>query len=247
MLRSRPRYMPRPRPRVAALHAATSPSGTFWTVRDRWGLNERLFAFYYPRLLALAENAGQRETRSGLISQAEGRTLELGAGSGINLPHYTPKVSELVITEPSPYMVEHLESELTKGRLRCGSVNLLRSGAESLPFADASFETIVGTYILCTTPDPALVLSEIHRLLRTGGRYLFLEHVHAGEETVLGRFQDLVEVPHRYLAAGCHPNRRTEGLLARSELEVLRLEHGRQPRALPTVRPTIIGAAERAG
>ena len=214
-------------------------------MRDPWGLNERLFAFYYPRLLALAENAGQRETRAALISEAEGRTLELGAGSGINLAHYTPKVTELVITEPSPSMIEHLEAELAQERLGCGSVTLLRSGAESLPFDDASFDTIVGTYILCTTPDPELVLDEIHRLLRPGGRYLFLEHVHAGEGTLLGRFQDLVELPHRYLAAGCHPNRRTERLLSRSELELVRLERGRQPRALPTVRPRIVGAAER--
>ena len=214
-------------------------------VRDPWGLNERLFAFYYPRLLSLAENAGQRETRVELISQAEGRTLELGAGSGINLAHYTAKVTELVITEPSSPMVEHLEAELTRERLRCGSVKLLRAGAESLPFEDMSFDTIVATYILCTTPDPALVLREIHRLLRPGGRYLFIEHVHAGEGTSLGRFQDLVELPHRYLAAGCHPNRRTEQLLQRSELALVRLERGRQPRALPTVRPRIIGTAER--
>jgi ubiquinone/menaquinone biosynthesis C-methylase UbiE len=168
-------------------------------VRDPWGFNERPFALYYPRLLALAENAGQRETRAELISQAEGRTLELGAGSGINLVHYTAKVTELVITEPSPHMVKHLESELTKERGRCGSVKLLCAGAESLPFEDTSFDTIVATYILCTTPDPTLVLREIHRLLRPGGRYLFVEHVHAGEGTPRGRFQDLVELPHCYL------------------------------------------------
>ena len=214
-------------------------------MRDPWGFNERLFALYYPRLLALAENAGQRETRAGLISQAEGRTLELGAGSGINLVHYTAKVTEFVITEPSPHMVKHLQPQVSKEHLRCGSVELLCAGAESLPFEDSSFDTIVATYILCTTPDPALVLSEIHRLLRPGGRYLFVEHVHAGEGTPLGRFQDLVELPHRYLTAGCHPNRRTEQLLERSELELVGIERGRQPRAAPTVRPRIVGTAER--
>lgn len=214
-------------------------------MRDPWGFNERLFALYYPRLLALAENAGQRETRAALISQAEGRTLELGAGSGINLAHYTAQVTELVITEPSPQMVKQLESELAKGRPRGASVKLLCAGAESLPFEDSSFDTIVATYILCTTRDPALVLREIHRLLKPGGRYLFLEHVHAGEGTPLGRFQDLVELPHRYFAAGCHPNRRTRQLLERSELEVVELEQDRQPRALPTVRPRIVGTAER--
>ena len=214
-------------------------------MRDPWGLNERLFALYYPRLLALAENAGQRDTRAELISQAQGRTLELGAGSGINLAHYTERVTELVISEPSPHMVKHLESELATESLRCGPARILCAGAESLPFQDASFDTIVATYILCTTPEPALVLTEIHRLLRPGGRYLFMEHVHAGEGTLLGRFQDLVELPHRYLAAGCHPNRRTERLLERSELELVGVERGRQPRALPTVRPRIVGTAQR--
>ena len=214
-------------------------------MRDPWGLNERLFALYYPPLLALAENAGQRETRRRLISQARGRTLELGAGSGINLAHYTPDVTELVITEPSPHMVKLLEAKLTKGELDCGSARLLQAGAESLPFEDASFDTIVATFILCTTPDPALVVDEIYRLLAPGGRYLFLEHVHAGDGTLLGRFQDLVEIPHRYIAAGCHPNRRTEQLLERSQLEVRHLEHGRQPRSPPTVRPVIMGWAQR--
>ena len=130
-------------------------------------------------------------------------------------------MTELVITEPSPHMIGHLESALAEQRLSCGPAQLIRAGAESLPFEDASFDTIVATYILCTTPDPPHVLAEIHRLLRPGGRYLFLEHVHAGEGTLLGRFQDLVEVPHRYLAAGCHPNRRTEQLLGRSELELV--------------------------
>jgi ubiquinone/menaquinone biosynthesis C-methylase UbiE len=215
-------------------------------MRDPWGLNERLFALYFPPLMALAENAGQRETRHALVGQARGATLELGAGAGVNLPHYTEAVTELVISEPSQYMLKHLEVELAEHPPRPGSAALLACGAESVPFPDASFETIVATYILCTTPDPARVLTEIHRLLVPGGRYLFLEHVHAGEGTLLGRVQDLVEVPHRYIAAGCYPNRRTEQLLAESPLEVLELERGRQPRAPATVRPTIRGIAQRA-
>lgn len=215
-------------------------------MRDPLGLNERLFAVYYPRVAALAENAGQRETRRELLSQARGRTLELGAGSGLNLPLYSDRVRELVISEPSPHMLAHLRKELEADPPPVGSWELVRAGAEALPFADESFDTVVGTYVLCTVSDPGRALAEVVRVLAPGGRLLFLEHVHAGEGTALGRIQDLVELPHRYLAAGCHPNRRTAALLEASELEIERLEHGRQPRAVPTVRPTIIGSARRA-
>ena len=114
-----------------------------------------------------------------------------------------------------------------------------------MPYGDRSFDTVVGTFVLCSVDDPALALREIARVLAPGGRYLFLEHVRAGEDTTLGRFQDLIEVPHRYLAAGCHPNRRTAELITQSPLTVERLEHGIQPRAIPTVRPTILGVAVR--
>jgi SAM-dependent methyltransferase len=214
-------------------------------MRDPIGFNERLFAIFYPRLVALAENAGQRETRRELIWEAEGRTLELGAGSGLNLDHYTDRVSELIVSEPSPHMLVHLREALTAKPPSTGSWKLVQAGAEELPFADASFDTVVGTYVLCTVPDPGRALREVMRVLRPGGRLLFLEHVHAGEGTLLGRFQDLVEVPHRYIAAGCHPNRRTDRLLQASPLQLERLEHGRQPRAPLTVRPTIIGSARR--
>jgi SAM-dependent methyltransferase len=214
-------------------------------MRDPLGLNERLFAIYYPRLLALAENAGQRETRRELIARAEGRTLELGAGSGLNLDHYTDRVSELVITEPSAHMLAQLRHKLTEDPPAAGGWKLVQSGAEELPFPDASFDTVLHTYVLCTVPDPAQALREVARVLRPGGRLLFLEHVHAGEGTALGRFQDLVELPHRYIAAGCHPNRRTERLIEDSPLHVESLQHGRQPRAPLTVRPTIRGSAIR--
>lgn len=212
-------------------------------MRDPLGFNERLFALYYPRLIALSERAGQRETRRELVSEATGRTLEVGAGSGLNLPHYTARVTELIVTEPSPHMLEHLHDRVRADPPPVGSWQLVAAGGEQLPFPAASFDTVVATYVLCTIPDPARALVEISRVLRPGGRFLFLEHVHAGAGTRLGRFQDLVEVPHRYLAAGCHPNRRTAALLEASPLDVERLERGSQPRSLPTVRPTIIGCA----
>ena len=215
-------------------------------MRDPLGLNERLFAFWYPPLVKLAEDAGQRDTRRELVREAAGRTLEIGAGNGFNLPHYTSAVTELVVTEPSEPMLDHLRDALATERPPVAAWSLIQAGAEELRFPDQSFDTIVATYVLCTIPDPAAALREFARVLKPGGRYLYLEHVHNGEGTMLGRFQDLVELPHRYVAVGCRPNRRTEALLRDSPLEVERLVRGRQPRAPATVRPTIIGSARRA-
>lgn len=215
-------------------------------MRDPLGLNERLFALYYPHLLELAERAGQRQTRRRLISQATGRVLEVGAGGGVNLPHYTGTVRELVVTEPSPHMLSHLRTALDEHPPPVGGWKLVQASGEELPFATGSFDTVVATYVLCTIPDPARAVAEIVRVLRPGGRYLFLEHVHAGEGTLLGAAQDLLELPHRYIAAGCHPNRRTGRVIANADgLRLERMERGRQPRAPFTVRPTIIGSATR--
>jgi len=215
-------------------------------MRDPIGLNERIFAWYYPFVVGLAERAGLSETRRTLFSRAEGRTLELGAGSGLNLPHYTHAVSELVVTEPNSHMLAHLRLRLDSDPPSVDAWMLVQTGAEMLPFADDCFDTVTAAFVQCTIPDPPTALAEIARVLRPGGRYLFLEHVRAPEGSRLGRFQDLVEVPHRYVAAGCYPNRRTETTLRRSGLRVEQLEHGSQPRSSPTVRPMIIGSAVRA-
>jgi ubiquinone/menaquinone biosynthesis C-methylase UbiE len=214
-------------------------------VRDPLGLNERFFAWYYPKVVGRAEAAGQAETRRELLSAASGRTLEIGAGSGFNLPHYTSAVTELVVSEPSPHMREHLRERLESDPPPVGSWELADASAEQLPFEDESFDTVTGGFIMCSIPDPEGALAEIARVLRPGGRYIFLEHVHAGEGTRLGRFQDFIELPHRYIAAGCHPNRRTWETIEASPLEVEWLERGEQPKSPPSVRPTILGSAVR--
>jgi ubiquinone/menaquinone biosynthesis C-methylase UbiE len=210
-------------------------------------LNERLFALWYPIVVERSERGGQRETRRELVSQASGRTLEIGAGSGLNLPHFTAAVTELVVSEPSPHMLAHLRAKLAENPPPVGSWKLVEVGGEQLPFEDGSFDTVVATFVMCTIPHPERALAEIARVLRPGGRYLFLEHVHAGDNTLLGRVQDMVEVPHRYIAAGCYPNRRTERVLEQSPLRLESLEHGSQPRSIPTVRPTILGSAVSGG
>jgi ubiquinone/menaquinone biosynthesis C-methylase UbiE len=212
---------------------------------DGVGLNERLFARWYPLVAGVSERAGQDRTRRDLVGRASGRTLEVGAGNGYNLAHYRSGVTDLVVTEPSGPMLSHLRRRLGDAPPPVGSWTLVGTSAEDLPFPDASFDTVVATFVHCTIPRPAAALTEIGRVLRPGGRYLFLEHVRAAEGSVLGAFQDLVERPHRYVAVGCHPNRRTEAMIRTSGLRVERLVHGSQPRSFPSVRPTILGSAVR--
>jgi ubiquinone/menaquinone biosynthesis C-methylase UbiE len=212
-------------------------------MRDPLGLNERLFAWYYPKICAISERAGQREVRRDLVAEASGRTLEIGAGSGLNLPHYTDAVTELVISEPSPHMLDQLRELLEAEPPAVGSWRLEEAGADALPFDDESFDTVVCTYVLCSVPDQARALQEVARVLRPDGRFLYLEHVHDRDGTLLGRAQDALALPHRYLAAGCHPNRRTGDAIDDSPLEIERLEHDAMPRAFPLVKPVIIGSA----
>jgi ubiquinone/menaquinone biosynthesis C-methylase UbiE len=210
-------------------------------------LSERLFATYYPWLARRSDRAGQAHTRQRLLAKAHGATLEIGAGSGANLPWYPAAVTELVLTDPSPYMLDHVRSALASVSEWPGSgtVSLVAAGFPSLPFDDASYETVVVTYVLCSIPDLSGAFREIARVLKPQGQLLFLEHVRAAEGSTLGSVQDLVERPHRLVADGCRPNRRTERLLRASPLTVAWLERGEQPSAAPTVRPTIMGVAVR--
>lgn len=207
-------------------------------------LSELLFARWYPYVLGLSERAGQSVTRAQLLAGAGGRTLEIGAGHGINLAHYTSRVTQLVVTEPSRHMQTHLRRMLLADtRPPVGTWNLVQCGAEELPFADGSFDTVCACYVHCTIADPARALREIARVLRPGGTYLFLEHVLDPQHPLVARAQDLLDRPHTWIAAGCHPNRRTEQLLAQSPLQVTELVRSRMPRSSPTVRPTIRGTA----
>jgi ubiquinone/menaquinone biosynthesis C-methylase UbiE len=210
-------------------------------------LSERVFAAYYPALVRRSDRAGQARTRQRLLAHAQGATLEIGAGSGANLPWYPKAVTELTLADPSPYMLDHIRSALASVAEWPGSgtVSLAEAGFPSLPFDDASYDTVVVTYVLCSIADVPGALAEIARVLKPQGRLLFLEHVRAAHGSLLASVQDLVQRPHRLIADGCRPNRRTEGLLRASPLTVAWLERGEQPSAAPTVRPTIMGVAIR--
>lgn len=204
-----------------------------------------IFAALYDRLLAGTERAGLEETRARRLAAARGRTLELGAGTGLNLAHYPPEVTELVLTEPDPHMARRLrEKAATEGHGR--RVEVIEAPAEELPFDDASFDTVVSTLVLCSVEQPGQALSEARRVLQPGGSLLFIEHVRS-ERPRLARWQDRLERPWGWFGAGCHPNRPTAQTIADAGFRIEQLDQGTLPKAPPIVRPLISGVAVRPG
>src|SRR5436190_14480512 len=208
-------------------------------VMGLWG---RMFAAGYDRFMSGTEKAGLRERRQKLLAQARGRVLELGGGTGANLAFYGPDVEELVVTEPEEPMARRLEKKLP-GVTR--PVQVVRVPAEQLPFEDGSFDYVVATLVLCTVDDPDRALQEAHRVLKPGGRLLFLEHVRS-EDAKLARWQDRLNGFQKRFACGCNCNRATLDTIQQHGFSVDEVEQGRLPKAPPFVRPMIVGAAVRA-
>jgi ubiquinone/menaquinone biosynthesis C-methylase UbiE len=205
--------------------------------------DHRIFAAIYDRLLAGTEEAGLQEMREELLREAEGRTLELGAGTGLNLPHYTASVTELVLTEPDRFMVARLRRRLAAEPPAPNAVEVVEAGAERLPFEDARFDTVVSTLVFCSVDDPGEAMSEVARVLRPQGRLLYLEHVRSPDSERLARWQDRLERPWGWFAGGCHPNRPTGETLRSTGLEVERQDQAQMPKAPPLARPLIRGSA----
>ena len=202
----------------------------------------RFFAAIYDRIMASTEEAGLRDMRGELVASATGRTLELGAGTGLNLGHYGAAVTELVLTEPDPHMARRLRVKLAAEPPATGAAEVVEAPAETLPFEDSSFDTVVSTLCLCTVGDPERVVGEVARVLRPGGRLLYIEHVRS-ETPGVARWQDRLERTWGWLAAGCHPNRDTAATLAASALEPSVADRGELPKAPAIVRPLIRGEA----
>jgi len=204
-----------------------------------WG---RFFAATYDFCLKATEEAGLTEMRRQLLDSVRGRTLELGSGTGVNLSLYPAGVEDLTLSEPDPHMAKRLRAKIAESKR---SAQVVEAGAERLPFEDDSFDTVVATLVFCTVPDPAAALSEAARVLRPGGRVLFLEHVRS-ENPRVARWQDRLEKPWRFLGDGCHCNRDTVATIDASPLELGKFERGELPKAPPIVRPLVQGSARAA-
>jgi ubiquinone/menaquinone biosynthesis C-methylase UbiE len=204
-----------------------------------WG---RIFAAMYDHVLGATEKAGLSAHREALIGEASGDVLEIGGGTGANLPYYRNGVKTLTITEPEKPMARRLERRIGE---RTPKAMFLRAPAEDLPFEDASFDVAVSTLVLCTVDDQPRALRELRRVLRPGGKLLFIEHVRS-DDPKLARWQDRMLPLNVRIGHGCHCNRRTLDGLRSAGFEVTRIEHDELKRVPPFVRPLIVGVAQRA-
>jgi len=199
----------------------------------------RAFALLYDPFVWLGERAGLRAHRRRLLIRARGRTLEIGSGTGLNLPHYPDDLTELVLAEPDAAMRARLEKRLRRSGSRA---RLIDAPAERLPFPDGSVDTVVSTLVLCTLDAPDVALREIGRVLRPGGQLLFLEHVRS-ESPTLARWQDRLARPWRRFARGCRCNRATAELIVSCGLRLDHTREGSWRGMPPIVRPLVVGCA----
>ena len=176
---------------------------------------DRVFARFYPKIISSSEDKWLRESRAALLAAAEGDVVEVGTGTGLNLPHYGPGVASLTLTEMSPYMIESLDDALRKhGR----NAKVVRAPAESLPLPDDCADVVVCTLVLCSVDEPQQALAEMRRVLRPGGTLLVIEHVAgSGRLQKIQRWSDPIT---KTFGRGCHTSRDTRAELGRAGFDI---------------------------
>jgi ubiquinone/menaquinone biosynthesis C-methylase UbiE len=201
-------------------------------------LRTKIFALMYDRQMAGTEKAGLRALRERLLAGASGDVLEIGGGTGLNLPCYGPGVKSLTVTEPEAAMLRHLQGRVREHR---ASARVLRAPAEDLPFEDHTFDVAVSTLVLCSVDDQPRALRELRRVLRPGGRLLFIEHLRSADAAT-ARLQDRMNWLNR-LVVCCDCNRPTLDSIRTVGFAVSEVEHTALPKAPKFVRPAVMGSA----
>ena len=197
-----------------------------------------IFAWFYDKLGPRADARGTAERRHKLLADAVGHVVEVGAGTGLNLPHYPSAVDEVLAVEPDPHMFRRLALALGRAPV---PVRLARASAEDLPVPDDSVDAVVMSLVLCSVPDAAAALAEARRVLKLEGRLLFFEHVRA-QDPRFARWQDRLDRAWGFFGGGCHPNRDTLDAIEAAGFRVEDIERFDEPGAL-LAKPHVLGWA----
>jgi ubiquinone/menaquinone biosynthesis C-methylase UbiE len=178
--------------------------------------------YVLPRLIELAmKNPEMSRVRAAWIPQANGEVLEVGIGSGLNLPFYSPDVRRIYGVDPSMEL-----QRLASRRIAAASVTvaLLRQSAEEkLPLLSGTIDSAVVTWTLCSIPNAANALAEIRRVLKRSGRLIFIEHGRA-PETAVAMWQDRLTPVWKHIGGGCHLNRKIDELIIAAGFQIPELK-----------------------
>ena len=197
----------------------------------------------YDKLMKQTEAACLGGWRQALLQHATGTVLEIGGGTGVNLQHYPVGLEQVVVTEPDVAMKKQLDQKFES--MNTQVFETIAAQAESLPFQDASFDTVVSTLVLCTVDNPKTSLQEIARVLKPGGKLLFIEHVHAHDNPGRAKWQGRIEPIWKHLAGGCHLTRDTLSEIENAGFTVENLTRESLRKAPSFIRPSIRGWAQK--
>lgn len=176
-----------------------------------------------------------------LFRDLSGTVVEIGPGAGANMRYYTPGL-RVIAVEPNAAMHERL---LRRAQERGIDLEIRVIGGEQMDVPDQSADLVIGTLLLCTVEHPSRVLSEIRRILRPGGRYVFVEHVAAESGGIVHLSQKILHRPHCWLFEGCHTDRRTWKMLSTAGFSKVEIRREKIWSPMFWIAPTIVGEAVR--
>jgi ubiquinone/menaquinone biosynthesis C-methylase UbiE len=181
------------------------------------GLSDRIFGCFLDWSMSSKSIARQRPAA---LKEARGEVLEIGFGTGLNLPYYPGGVKSLTVVDPEDLMPKRVAKRIAATPF---SVRRVALSAERLPLEDNTFDCAVSTFTLCTIPDASAALREVRRVLKPGGSFLFLEHG-LNDEPVVAKWQRRLNPIQRVIGRGCTLDRRIDSLVADSGLQITRLD-----------------------
>ena len=195
----------------------------------------------FPRFMNfLMSNKLMTKQRKIVLAEARGEILEIGFGTGLNLPHYPDHVQKITVLDPNAGMKSLAERQIKRSRIKVESLTL---SGERLPMNDGSFDTIVCTWTLCSIPAVGQALREVRRVLRPGGRFLFIEHG-LSDKPGVQKWQHRLNPIERAIGDGCNLNRPIEQLIQAEGLKLMNLDRFDLPQTPKILGHLYRGAAE---
>ncbi len=203
------------------------------------------FAAIYDRMMASEERKVFGAIREEMLKDVTGEVLEIGAGTGANFKYYR-NGAHITAIEPDPYMLERARRRAAEAS---ANIELHQVAAEELPFADATFDFVIDTLVLCSVRDPRRALAEMRRVLKPGGELRLYEHIRY-KNPIGAISQDIISPVWQWFGAGCRPNRDTERFLRETDFEIISEQVRKDLPPVPPMifsRPHLQAAARRPG